>query len=219
MPTFRSAANKVPRAVSKNSTLMRTSLGARISALFLAAAPPAQSRHPDLSGRWQLVERTAAERALETLDITSPDRILITQTPLAIVIEHPSRTGTHPEAGTFEYGAGGRIGGLPGRGNSIEERWGVTHIGTQLMISRSMTRPGDQGGPITLARGSMWRLEDPNRLVIEFGEERTGERPRIATRTYAPHVHLLHLLHLWHRCTYCTQYCAARSRSLIGGCV
>jgi hypothetical protein len=28
----------------------------------------------------------------------------------------------------------------------------------------------------------MWRLETPNRLVIEFGEERAGERPKIATR-------------------------------------
>jgi len=30
----------------------------------------------------------------------------------------------------------------------------------------------------------MWRLEAPNRLVIEFGEERAAERPTIARRTY-----------------------------------
>jgi hypothetical protein len=30
----------------------------------------------------------------------------------------------------------------------------------------------------------MWRLETPNRLVIEFREEREGERPKIVTRVY-----------------------------------
>ena len=36
----------------------------------------------------------------------------------------------------------------------------------------------------SFTRGSMWRLETPNRLVIEFGEERPGERPKMATRVY-----------------------------------
>lgn len=166
-------------------TIMRTALAACTSVLLIAAAPLAQSRPPNLSGRWQLVEPTAAERALDTLVITSPDQLLITDMPLEIVIKHASKPGTHPEAGSFEYGVGGRIGGLPGRGNSIDEKWGVTHIGTQLMISRSTTGPSnDQSVRITLARGSMWRLEAPNRLVIEFGEERTGERPKMATRVY-----------------------------------
>jgi hypothetical protein len=164
---------------------MRGALAACAAIPLIAAAPLAQSNPPDLSGRWQLVEPTAAERTLETLVIATPDQLLIIQTPRAITVEHPSKSGTHPEAGEFHYGSGGRVGGLSGRGNSIDERWDVSHIGTQLMISRSTTRPPDeQGVRITLARGSMWRLEGPNRLVIVFSDERTGERPKIATRTY-----------------------------------
>jgi hypothetical protein len=44
--------------------------------------------------------------------------------------------------------------------------------------------PNSRGLRITTARGSMWRLEGPTHLVIEFSEERTGERPKIATREY-----------------------------------
>ena len=164
---------------------MRSALVVCAAIPLIATAPLAQGRPPDLSGRWQLVEPTAAERALDTLVIDSPDQLLITKTPFAITVEHPSKHGTNQEAGESHYGSGGRVGGLPGRGNSIDERWGVSHIGTQLLISRSTTRPPDeQGARITLARGSMWRLEAPNRLLIEFADERTGERPKIATRTY-----------------------------------
>jgi hypothetical protein len=154
--------------------------------LLIATAPLAQSRPPDLSGLWQLAEPTAAERARDTLVITSPDQLLIADTPLEkIVITHPSKPGTHPETGSFAYGEGGIVGGIPRSGNSTEEKWGVTHIGTQLLISRSTTRLlDDRRVRMTLARGSMWQLEAPNRLVIEFSEERTGERPRVATRTY-----------------------------------
>ena len=166
MPTFRSAA-------------------ACAAILLIATAPLAQSGPPELSGLWQLAEPTAAERAVDTLEITSPDQLLITGTPTAITVAHPSKPGTHPEAGSFKYGEGGIVGGIPGSGNSTEEKWGVTHIGTQLMISRSTTRLlDDRRVRMTLARGSLWRLEAPNRLVIEFSEERTGERPRVATRTY-----------------------------------
>ena len=163
---------------------MRSAPAACAAILLIAAAPNAQSRPPDLSGRWQLVEPNAAEHTLDTLVITSPDQLLITHTPPRIVIEHPSRPGSHPEAGSFTYGVGGRIGGIPGR-ESFEESLSVTHIGTQLMISRSAThRPDEHSARKTVVRGSMWRLEGPNRLVIEFGEERTGERPRVAVRTY-----------------------------------
>ena len=165
---------------------MRSAPATCAAILLIVAAPNAQSRPPDLSGRWRLVEPTAAERAADTLAITAPDELLIKDTPRAITVEHPSKPGTHPEAGEFEYllGASGRI-GLFGRSNSIDETWGVTHIGTQLMISRSTTQPShDQSVRTTVAHGSMWRLEGPNRLVIEFGEERTGERPRVAVRTY-----------------------------------
>ena len=164
---------------------MRTALAVCATVILLAVTTVGQSRVPDFSGRWQLVEATAAERAAETLVITSPDELLITHTPRQIAIEHPSKAGTHPEAGMFEYGSGGRIGGLPGRHNTIDERWGVTHIGTQLMISRSSTVPSNEpDARVTLVCGSMWRLEGPDRLVIEFGEERPGERPKIATRVY-----------------------------------
>jgi hypothetical protein len=165
---------------------MRGALAACAAVLLIAAALNAQSRPPDLSGRWRLVEPTAAERAADTLAITAPDELLIKDTPRAITVEHPSKAGTHPEAGEFEYlvGGSGRI-NLRGRSNSLDETWGVTHIGTQLMISRSTTQPSDDPSVRnTLARGSMWRLEGRNRLVIDFGEERTGERPKIATRVY-----------------------------------
>ena len=164
---------------------MRSDLAACTSALLIVAAPLAQDRPPDLSGRWQLVEPTAAERASDSLEIVSPEQLLITQTPLAMIVEHPSTPGTHPEAQTYKYGVGGVIGGIPGSGNTNEERWAVTHIGAQLMISRTTTNRRDED-PLrsTVTRGSMWRLETPNRLVIEFSEERTGERPRVAVRTY-----------------------------------
>jgi hypothetical protein len=166
---------------------MRSNLAACTSALMIVATPAAQDRPPDLSGRWQLVQPTAAERARDTLDIVSPDQILITQTPLVMTVEHPSTPGTHPEAQTFKIGVGGVMGsiGIPGRGNTTEEQWSVTHIGTQLMISRTTIYPPDeQPRRKSVTRGSMWRLETPNRLVIEFGEERPGERPKIATRVY-----------------------------------
>jgi hypothetical protein len=160
---------------------MRTSLACAVIVL-VAAMLHAQSRVLDLSGRWWLVEPTAAERALDTLTITSADQVLITHTRSGITIEHPSKRGTHPEAGVFEYGAGGsgRI-ALPGRRSSIDQQWSVTHIGTQLMISRSTISADDT---VTVARGSMWQLDGPDRLVIEFGEERPGERPKVATRVY-----------------------------------
>jgi hypothetical protein len=158
---------------------MRT-IPAFVAIVLVAAVLHGQSRVLDLSGRWWLVEPTAAQRALDTLAISSPDQLLITHTRLGITIEHPSKRGTHPEAGVFEYRASGRI-AMPSRGSSIEQQWSVTHIGTQLMISRS-TRSIDDSA--TVARGSMWLLDGPDRLVIEFGEEHPGERPKIATRVY-----------------------------------
>ena len=164
---------------------MRSALAACAAIPLIAAVSLAQSRPPDLSGRWQLVEPTAAERALDTLAITAPDELLIRQTPLEIIVEHPSRSGTHPEAGTFQFGSGGFVGSSMGAAAPLRGTWGVTHIGTQLMISRTTTYPPDERGERSVvARGSMWRLEVPDRLVIEFGEERAGERPKIATRVY-----------------------------------
>jgi hypothetical protein len=154
--------------------------------VLVANVAHGQSRVLDLSGRWWLVEPTAAERALDTLVVTSPDQLLITHTRFGLTIEHPSKPGAHPEAGVFEYGAGasGRI-RLPGRGSQVDQQWSVTHIGTQLMISRSTALPSETSvAPIMVARGSMWQLDGPDRLVIEFGEERPGERPKIATRIY-----------------------------------
>lgn len=164
---------------------MRIVLATCMSALLIAAASFAQHSRPDFSGRWRLVEPTGADLADDTLGVHAPDELFITHSPLTITIEHPSQPGTHPEAGTFEYGSGGIVGGLPGRGTSIDERWGVTHMGTQLMISRSMTHPPDERGVrITVTRGSMWRLAGPDQVVIDFSESRSGERPKIATRSY-----------------------------------
>jgi hypothetical protein len=166
---------------------MRSVLAACTCALLISAAPAAQSRPPDLSGRWQLVQPTAADRARDTLEIVSPDQLLITETPLAMTVEHPSTRGTHPQAQTFEIGVAGAMGriGVQGRRGTTEERWSVTYIGTQLMMSRTIYPSDAQplpGKSITL--GSIWRLETPDRLVIEFGEERPGERPKTATRVY-----------------------------------
>ena len=163
---------------------MRSVLAACMSGLLIPAAPAAQTRPPDLSGRWQLVQPTASERARDTLDIVSPDQLLITQTPLVMTVEHPSTPGTHPQAETVTIGVAGMIGGIPGSGNTTEERWSVTHIGTQLMISRTTINRYEHQPGRSFTRGSMWRLETPDRLVIEFGEERPGERPKIATRVY-----------------------------------
>ena len=158
-----------------------------LSVCALAAIGIAQTGRPDFSGRWRLVAPSAAQLAGETLTVDAPDELLVTQTSRAIIIAHPSKPGTHPEAGTLEYGSGGFVGGSGRSGGLTPLRgtWGVTHIGTQLMISRTTTYPPDErGARDTVARGSMWRLETPTRLVIEFGEERAGERPKIAARTY-----------------------------------
>jgi hypothetical protein len=154
-----------------------------LSALLSGTTTLAQSAPPDLSGRWRLVQPTAAELSAATLTIDAPDELLISQTQRAITIEHPSKPGTHPQAGTFRYGVGGNIGAPLGNTINTHENWGVTHIGTQLMISRSII-PDENGIAIPVTRGSMWRLEAPDRLVIEFGEERPGQRPKIATRVY-----------------------------------
>ena len=104
---------------------MRASLVCAV--VLVSAALYAQSRPPDLSGRWRLVEPTPAERSLDMLAITSPDRLLITDTPREIVIEHPSKTGTHPEAGTFEYGAAAGSADFPAVAQP-STRGGASHI-------------------------------------------------------------------------------------------
>ena len=155
-----------------------------LSVCVLEATGLAQIGGPDFSGRWRLVAPTAAQLTNEALTINAPDELLVKQTSFEIIIAHPSKPGTHPEAGTLEYGNSGFVGDS-GSPTPLRGRWSVSYIGTQLMISRSTIYPPDAGGVRgTVARGSMWRLESPNRLVIEFGEERAGERPKIAARAY-----------------------------------
>src|SRR5687767_12158182 len=137
--------------------MMRHAIGASAAIMLIAAATRAQSRPPDVSGRWQLVEPTSAERALDTLAINAPDQLLITQTPLAIVIEHPSQPGTHPEAGTYRFGTGGYVGSSGGT-SLLRETWDASFMGTQLLLSRSMTFLDERGVRSALASGSMWRL-------------------------------------------------------------
>ena len=109
-------------------------------------------------------EPTAAERALDTLVIDSPDQLLITQTPFAITVEHPSKHGTHPEAGEFHYGSGGRDGGLPGRGNmslfflsfgsrslqTVLVDWGLRHDRIRRLVPLSHRRAQITGALLLL---------------------------------------------------------------------
>src|SRR5918993_3323038 len=90
-----------------------------------SAVAAAQAAPPHLRGRWRLIERTAGATALDTLVITAPDELLITETPFTITVEHPSKPGTHPEARVFEYGSGGVVGGLPGGTAAIQRTWSV----------------------------------------------------------------------------------------------
>jgi hypothetical protein len=159
---------------------MRTSLGACISVLLAAAASAAQFQQPDFSGRWRLVEPTAAERAVDTLAIIAPDELLITQTPLAITIEHPSTPGTHPSVGTFKFTIGGTM-----SSTGAESRFDVGWIGHQLTINSSTSSaPDAKSDRITHSKGSMWTLETDRRLAIDFTEKRSGEFSRMARRVY-----------------------------------
>ena len=162
---------------------MRRSLACAALAL-VSAVLYAQSAPPDLSGRWRLVEPAPTERAADTLAIVSPDELLITQTPLAIIVEHPSKPGTHPAAGRFEYGvvgtASGTINVAPTGSTST-----TTHIGTKLMIAHSTTTLADERGVrTTVAHGSMWQIDRSDRLAIEFEEQRTGQPTKVAVRVY-----------------------------------
>jgi hypothetical protein len=156
--------------------------------LLLGGAPAAQDQ-PDLSGRWRLVQPSASQLAEETLSVSAADELFVAHSFRDIIITHAPQGGTaptHPEAGIFQYGAGSFIDALPGTKTVVRGQWGVTHIGTQLMISRTTIYPPDERGEQRpVARGSMWRLEGDDRLVVEFGEERAGERPKIAMRVYA----------------------------------
>src|SRR5688572_3134372 len=163
---------------------MRAAAACLISICALGVTGIAQTARPDFSGRWCLVPPTASQLAHETLTVVAANELLIRQTSRELVVEHPFKSERYPESGTFEYGSGGFVGDSGGL-TPLQGTWGVTYIGTQLMISRTTIYPPDErGARDTVARGSMWRLETPTRLVIEFGEERAGARPKIAIRTY-----------------------------------
>jgi len=147
--------------------------------LVLSAAvnSAAQAKPPDFSGRWVL---TDAPSETETLAITVPDELAITQIPLAVAIEHPAKPGTHPQSGTFRFVIGGTI-----SSDGSETRSGVSWVGYQLIISSSTTSPPDaRGVRVTVGYGAIWSLDRDGRLVIEFGENRTGTTPKTATRVY-----------------------------------
>src|SRR5687768_18614583 len=96
------------------------------AAILMTSGPVAQDRPLGLAGHWRLVEPTAKERARDTLIINAARELLVTQTPLVLIVEHPSKPGTHPEAGVFEYGIGGTVGGSPnGGGPGADSNWGV----------------------------------------------------------------------------------------------
>ena len=57
----------------------------------------------------------------------------------------------------------------------------------QLMVSRSLMLPADECGVrATLARGSIWRPQAPDRLVIEF--RRRAQLGTSIVSTYCTHV-------------------------------
>ena len=158
--------------------------GATLAFALLAVTAAAQSTRADLSGRWVLVSSGPVNRdGFDTLEIAPADELLVTQTPSMITIEHPSKRGTHPAVGTFKFGVGGTIGGVPG-GASSETKYEVSFFGTQLTISDSTITPDASGGRITSARGSTWQLDLDGRLTIAFRETRSNERPRTATLVY-----------------------------------
>ena len=158
--------------------------GALGAAMLPAARIHAQSVQTDFSGRWLLDRSRPPGLEPDTLVISDVDELLVRQTETAITIEHPSRPGSHPAPGTFEFGSGGRVGGLPGTIPPSESRWGTTFFGTQLLMSESTTSVDANGVATTSAYGSIWMLDKTGKLVIEFREEQSRERPKTATRIY-----------------------------------
>ncbi len=151
-------------------------------AVLIAGVASAQSRETDFSGHWVLVISDRG-RSVEpdTLMIDAPDQLLVRQSSQSITVEHPSRRGTHPAAGTFEFGAGGFVGDRIRRAE--QGRWDTTFFGTQMMMSTSTTSVA-KGIETTVAHGSFWLLDQHGRLFIEFREHRSHEHPKVATRVY-----------------------------------
>jgi len=158
--------------------------GALGAAVLPVVRTDAQSVQTDFSGSWVLDRSRPPGLEPDTLVISEVDELLVKQTQTAITIGHPSRPGSHPAPGVFEFGSGGRVGGLPGTVPPSESRWGTTFFGTQLLMSESTTSVDAAGVPTTSAYGSIWMLDKTGKLVIEFREERSGERPKVATRVY-----------------------------------
>src|SRR5262245_13449780 len=113
--------------------------GALGAAVLPAVRTHAQSVQTDFSGRWILDRSRPSGVEPDTLVITEVDELIVRQTQTAITIEHPSKPGSHPAPGVFEFGSGGRVGGLPGTLPPSESRWGSTFFGTQLLMSESTT--------------------------------------------------------------------------------
>jgi hypothetical protein len=51
-------------------------------------------------------------------------------------------------------------------------------------MSKSTTTVDNTGADTTVALGSFWSLDERGRLVIEFRDEHSRERPKTATRVY-----------------------------------
>jgi hypothetical protein len=169
----------VEPSVKRTDLFMRPFIGTCIVAFALfARLDGAQSTEVDFSGRWVLVaSRPVNPQSPDTLEISAAEELVITQTSLAITIE--TKGAIYPERGRFEFGSGGFVGdGIFGEG-----RWGNTFFGTQLMMSKSTTTH-ENGVETTVARGSFWSIDELGRLIIEFREERSRQRPKTATRVY-----------------------------------
>ena len=163
---------------------MRSMLGAcTLAALFLAPLAGAQSRVTDFSGAWVLTSERPVPDDPDTLEISAVEEFVVTQTQRFVSVEHTAKPGSHPAAGTFDFGVRGTVGGIPG-GLQHELTLSVGFFGTQLIISENSTDADATGFRVTTGHGSIWLLDTDGRLVIEFREARSKERPKTATRVY-----------------------------------
>ncbi len=156
-----------------------------LTVVLLTPLAATQSRATDFSGGWLLTTLRPEPDEPDTLEIAAAEELFITQTMRFIAVERVSKSGNHPADGTFDFGVRGRMEGIPNGLQDAEITRGVGFFGTQLIISETRQEPPDADGiRLSSGHGSIWRLDQEGRLVIEFREHRSHERPRIAIRIY-----------------------------------
>ena len=154
-----------------------------LAALLLCAARRRAVASDGLFGRVGADLQRPVPDDPDTLEISAVDEFFVTQTQRFVSVEHTAKPGSHPAAGTFDFGVRGTVGGIPG-GLQHELTLSVGFFGTQLIISENNTDADATGVRVTTGHGSIWLLDPDGRLVIEFREARSKERPKTATRVY-----------------------------------